>query len=63
MNEFKVPEGWEVGHKDGYYTKTIKVGNCTCIIHRPFLTDEDEKSGKRRCAVPWLHLRENELWH
>ena len=33
MNEFKVPEGWEVGHKDGYYTKTIKVGNCTCIIH------------------------------
>ena len=43
MNEFKVPEGWEVGHKDGYYTKTIKVGNCTCIIHRPFLTDEERK--------------------
>ena len=43
MNEFKAPEGWEVGHKDGYYTKTIKVGNCTCIIHRPFLTDEERK--------------------
>ena len=43
MSEFKMPEGWETGHRDGYYTKTIKVGNCTCIINRPFLTDEERK--------------------
>lgn len=43
MNEYKVPEGWVTGIKEGYYTKTIKVGNCTCVIHRPFLTDEERK--------------------
>ena len=38
-----VPTGWSVGHHDGYYTKTIKVGNCTIEINRPILTPEEQK--------------------
>lgn len=43
MNEFKVLEGWETGHRDGYCTKTIKVGNIICRIHSPLLSDEERK--------------------
>ena len=38
-----VPDGWSVGHHNGYYTKTIKVGNCTVEINRPILTPEEQK--------------------
>ena len=34
---------WQSGHKEGYLTKVIKVGNCTATVHRPIL-DEKEKS-------------------
>lgn len=43
MSEFKTPEGWSTGYHDGYYTKIIKVGNCTAEINRPFLADEERK--------------------
>ena len=38
-----IPDCWSVGHHDGYYTKTIKVGNCTIEINRPILTPEEQK--------------------
>lgn len=38
-----IPDGWSVGHHEGYYTKTIKVGNCTVEINRPILTPEEQK--------------------
>ena len=39
----EIPDGWSIGYHDGYYTKTIKVGNCTIEINRPFLTPEEQK--------------------
>lgn len=41
MRETMIPEGWSTGYHDGYYTKIIKVGNCTCEINRPILTPEE----------------------
>ena len=38
-----MPESWETGHKDGYRTKEVQVGNCTVRIHRPIL-DEQERA-------------------
>ena len=31
-----------------YTTRTIKVGNCTVIIERPILTDEERKKAEER---------------
>lgn len=38
-----IPDGWNAGHHDGYYTKTIRVGNCTIEINRPILTPKEQK--------------------
>lgn len=43
MSDTKIPEGWSTGCHDGYYTKTIKVGNCTVEINRPILTPDEQK--------------------
>ena len=43
MSETMIPEGWSTGYHDGYYTKIIKVGNCTCEVNRPILTPEEQK--------------------
>ena len=48
MCDANIPEGWRVGHHDGYYTKTIKVGNCTIEINRPILTPEEQKRREDR---------------
>ena len=34
-------DGWTTGIREGYRTKTIRVGNATIEIHRPILTDEE----------------------
>jgi hypothetical protein len=34
---------WRTDVYEGYYTKVIKVGNCTCEINRPILTPEEQK--------------------
>ena len=34
-------EEWVTGIREGYRTKTIRVGNATIEIHRPILTDEE----------------------
>ena len=34
-------DGWVTGIREGYRTKTIKVGNATIEIHRPILTDAE----------------------
>lgn len=31
-----------------YTTRTIKVGNCTVIIQRPILTDEERKKAEAK---------------
>lgn len=32
---------WVTGIREGYRTKTIRVGNATIEIHRPILTDAE----------------------
>ena len=32
---------WKTGIRQGYRTKTIRVGNATIEIHRPILTDQE----------------------
>ena len=34
---------WQTNQKDGYKTKTVQIGNCTVIVHRPLL-DADEQA-------------------
>ena len=43
MSETMIQEGWSTGYHDGYYTKIIKVGNCTAEVNRPILTPEEQK--------------------
>ena len=31
-----------------YTTRTLKIGNCTVIINRPILTDEERKKAEAR---------------
>ena len=48
-NEQRIPEGWETGYREGYYTKTLNINNCTVRIHRPIL--DDQERAKREDAV------------
>ena len=34
---------WRTDVHEGYYTKHIRVGNCTVEINRPILTPEEQK--------------------
>ena len=34
-------ESWVTGIKEGYYTKTFQVNNCTVTVHRPILDDQE----------------------
>ena len=36
-------EAWVSGIKDGHYTKTVQVGNCTVRIHSPILDDQERE--------------------
>ena len=35
------PADWVTGIKEGYYSKKVQIGNCTAIIHRPILDNEE----------------------
>lgn len=37
----KIPEGWQVGYREGHYSKAIQVGCCTVRVHRPILDDQE----------------------
>ena len=37
----KGSDEWMTGIREGYRTKTIRVGNATIEIHRPILTEEE----------------------
>ena len=34
-------DGWVTGIKEGHYSKTFQVGNCTVTVHRPILDDQE----------------------
>lgn len=56
MTPEQIPDGWSVGYHDGYYTKIIKVGNCTIEINRPFLTPEERKRREERIIEALKHF-------
>ena len=39
---------WATNVHDGYYTKIIKVGNCTIEVNRPILTPEEQARAEAR---------------
>lgn len=39
---------WKTGIREGYRTKTIRVGNCTVEINRPILSPEEQKKAEER---------------
>lgn len=41
-------DAWETGHKDGYRTKEIQVGNCTVRIHRPILNEQERARAEEK---------------
>lgn len=41
-------DGWATGIKEGYYTKTVQIGNCTATIHRPILDDQERAKREER---------------
>lgn len=46
-------EEWVTGIREGYRTKTIRVGNATIEIHRPILTD-GERSKRENQVIDAL---------
>lgn len=48
MSGPSIPEGWEVGHRDGYYTKTMQIGNCKVTVHRPILNDQERARAEEK---------------
>lgn len=39
---------WRTDVHEGYRTKIIQIGNCTCEISRPILTPEEQKRREDR---------------
>ena len=51
-----IPADWVTGIKEGHYTKTFQVGNCTVTVHRPILDDQERarREEKVRAALRGL---------
>ena len=43
-----IPADWVTGIKDGHYSKTFQVGNCTATVHRPILDDQERAKREER---------------
>ena len=39
---------WDETVRPGYQSKTIKVGNCTVVVHRPILTEAERIKREER---------------
>ena len=46
-------DGWATGIKEGFYSKTFQVNNCTVTVHRPILDDQEraKREEKVRTAL------------
>ena len=44
---------WTTGIKEGFYSKTLQVNNCTVTVHRPILDDQEraKREEKVRTAL------------
>ena len=43
-----IPTDWVTGVKEGHYTKTMQIGNCTVTVHRPILDDRERAKREER---------------
>ena len=43
-----IPADWETGIKEGYYSKTLQIGNCTVTVHRPILDDQERERAEEK---------------
>ena len=43
-----IPADWVIGVKEGHYTKTMQIGNCTVTVHRPILDDQERAKREER---------------
>ena len=43
-----IPADWVTGVKEGHYTKTMQIGNCTVTVHRPILDDQERAKREER---------------
>lgn len=44
----EIPEGWDTGHRENYYSKTFQVNNCTVTVHRPILDDQERAKAEEK---------------
>ena len=47
---------WRTDVHEGYRTKVIKVGNCTCEINRPILTPEEQQRRENQVIESLKHF-------
>lgn len=41
--------------REGYRTKTIKIGDCTVVLHRPILSDKEREKRERIVETALTH--------
>ena len=42
---------WVTGIKDGYYSKSMQIGNCTVTVHRPILDDQERAKREEQVRI------------
>lgn len=57
-----IATGWDTNIREGYQTKTIRVGNCIVTVHRPILTNAERRKIEDQVKIGLLNLvaKENE---
>ena len=49
-------DGWVTGIKEGHYSKTMQIGNCTVRIHRPILDDQERARREETVTQALTHF-------
>ena len=47
---------WRTDVHEGYRTRTVRIGNCTCEINRPILTPEEQKRREQQIIEALNHF-------
>ena len=54
------PADWVTGIRDGFETKTIKVGNCNVRIHSPILDEKERAKREDEVSIALRGLMKKE---
>ena len=49
---------WKTDIREGYRTKTIRIGNCIVTVHRPILSDAERRKAEDCMKISMLNLVE-----